>query len=108
MNRYKIAWAFVFLLIGSSSTPSDAAIITLTSGRVVEGTVIQKDADNILILAEYGTTSVPANIVESVKTEANKSPTTRSTNTVSQGNRIPEWKTIVTKLAGQGTLCLWN
>jgi hypothetical protein len=79
-----------------------ADIITLTDGSIIHGTVIQRDGQDILILADYGTTSLSASVVQTVKTEADKQPVTLSVNTVSKDARIPDWRTTIAKLASEG------
>ena len=81
---------------------SSADIITLTDGTVIHGTVIQRGGLDVLILADYGTTSLPASVVQSVRTEADKQPVTLSVNTVSKDARIPDWRTVIAKLASEG------
>src|SRR5262249_28170876 len=92
-----MAWIFA----GLGRNVSFADVITLTSGRVIQGTVLLKDVNEVIILADYGTVSVPHSSVQRIEVETDKHPTTLSTNKLSIEPRFPEWRAVVAKLTTQ-------
>ena len=81
---------------------ANADQIVLQSGHTVEGVVIKTNDADVLVLADYGTTTLPSKLVKEIKPDKKKRPTTLSVNSAVTENRIPEWKRIVEKLAEQG------
>jgi hypothetical protein len=68
---------------------------------VIQGTVVQTNEDELLVLANYGTVKCQTGEILSIKREPNRKPTTLSTNTVAVEQRIPDWRTVIAKLAPQ-------
>jgi hypothetical protein len=71
-----------------------ADVVVLQSGDVLTGTVLQKDADGVLLQTEYGTYRYPQSMIRDVKKEAATAP-----HVSNNGQRIPDWAQIVSLLA---------
>jgi hypothetical protein len=74
-----------------------ADVIILQSGAVVTGTVLQQDADGVLIQMNTGTYRFPLASVRDVKKEA-----VADSHVSNNGRRIPDWAQIVSLLANTG------
>jgi hypothetical protein len=62
--------------------PARADFISLNGGKVIQGTIVQTNDDELLVLAVYGTVKCQTTEIQSIKREPNRKPITHSTNTV--------------------------
>jgi hypothetical protein len=74
-----------------------ADVVLLQNGGVLTGTVLQQDADGVLIQTDSGTYRYPLSWVRDVKKEAAAAP-----HVSNNGRRIPDWAQIVSMLASTG------
>ncbi|MFZ0827764.1 MAG: hypothetical protein WAO02_10110 [Verrucomicrobiia bacterium] len=71
-----------------------ADVVLLQNGGVLTGTVLQQDADGVLIQTDTGTYRYPLSWVQDVKKEA-----ATARHVANNGRRIPDWAQIVSMLA---------
>ncbi len=71
-----------------------ADVLVLTNGGVLSGTILQQDANGVLIQTETGTYRYPQAWIQEVKKESAAAP-----HVANNGQRIPDWAQIVSLLA---------
>ena len=74
-----------------------ADVVLLQNGGVLTGTVLQQDAEGVLIQTDSGTYRYPLSWVQDVKKEAAAAP-----HVSNNGKPIPDWAQIVSMLANTG------
>jgi hypothetical protein len=74
-----------------------ADVVLLQNSGVLTGTVLQQDADGVLIQTDSGTYRYPPSWIRDVKKEAAAAP-----HVANNGRRIPDWAQIVSRLANTG------
>lgn len=95
-KRTKLDWALGILAVFSVGlTPLlHADVVILQSGAVITGTILQQDANGVLLQMQYGTYRYPLAWIKDVKKEAAAAP-----HVSNNGQTIPDWAQIVTLLA---------
>src|SRR5271165_3301166 len=94
-NAFKLLAAFGLGLLLQPLLQAD--VVLLQNGGVLTGTVLQQDADGVLIQTDSGTYRYPLSWVRDVKKEAASAP-----HVSNNGRRIPDWAQIVSMLANTG------
>ncbi len=74
-----------------------ADVVLLQNGGVITGTVLQQDAEGVLVQMDSGTYRYPPSWIREVKKEAAAAP-----HVSNNGRRIPDWAQIVSLLANTG------
>ena len=74
-----------------------ADVVVLQNGGVLSGTILQQDAEGVLIQTDSGTYRYPPSWVQEVKKEA-----ATAKHVSNNGQRIPDWAQIVSMLASTG------
>lgn len=92
---FKLLAVFGFVL--SLQPLLQADVVVLQNGGVLSGTVLQQDANGVLIQTETGTYRYPSSWISEVKKEAAAAP-----HVANNGQRIPDWAQIVSRLANNG------
>ena len=71
-----------------------ADVLVLNNGGVLSGTILQQDANGVLIQTDTGTYRYPQSWIQEMKKEAAAAP-----HVANNGQRIPDWAQIVSMLA---------
>ena len=98
MNKTRLAVAAISIILALLlDSPLKADVVILQSGSIITGKVLQQDDEGVLIQMDYGTFRYPPSMVKDVRKEAAE----LATNSLA-GQRIPNWATIISKLATNG------
>lgn len=93
VNLFSLLAAVIFGLLPSLK----ADVVVLQNGTVITGTILQQDANGILLHTQYGTYRYPLAAISDVKKEAATAP-----HVSNNGQVIPDWAQIVSILATNG------
>ncbi len=85
------------LLFHSASLRSNADLVILKDGQVVNGTVLQKDNSSVLLKFDYGTFTFPTERIKEIKQDT-ETPQLESPEV---NKRIPNWGKLISLLAKQ-------
>jgi hypothetical protein len=99
MKKTRLAVAAIssIIVVLLFDSPLKADVVILQSGSIITGKVLQQDDEGVLIQMDYGTFRYPPSMVKDVRKEAAE-PATNSL----AAQRIPNWATIISKLATNG------
>src|SRR5262245_61706014 len=84
-----------------SELPIRADIISMKGGKVLRGTIVQTNGDEVLVLANYDTVECSLEDIRSVKAESHVEAARVSTNSVVGDQRFLDWRGILTNLVSQ-------
>jgi hypothetical protein len=91
----------VCLLCVVGEWPIRADIISMKGGKVLRGTIVQTNNDEVLVLGNYDTIEYSLEEIRSVKPENNAVTAMVSTNSVVGDQRFLDWRGIITNLVSQ-------
>jgi hypothetical protein len=92
LRKLLLCALLVFAILFHNSLIAD--VVILESGKVITGSVLQRDSDGALIQMDYGTFRYPSSLIKDVRKKAVTSPQESPT-----GKRIPNWAKIISMLA---------
>ena len=78
-----------------------ADVVTLNGGTTIDGTVVQKDEKEVLLLRDFGTQWIPAPMVKTIKIDPQSHPKTLGEKNVNP-SFLPAWGQIVAEAARSG------
>jgi hypothetical protein len=100
--RFCLALVFgVCLLCAVGEWPIRADIISMKGGKVIRGTIVQTNNDEMLVLGNYDTVECALEEIRSVKPENNVGGAPVSTNSLIGAQRFLDWRGIITNLVSQ-------
>jgi hypothetical protein len=93
-----IMWLAAVAVLGCAPS-AHTDVIILKSGKVINGSVIQRDPNGVLIKLDYGTFTYPLSMVRDVQQEESATEQSEQKQAEEPDQRFPRWGKIITELA---------